>query len=599
MHKSTFIVILVLLCHITTPFTLVSPVNASPLPELTNEEKEYLAQKSVIRVGVDPAWMPFEAIEKNTHVGMSADYLNLVADKLGIRFQLVPTVNWIETLEKGKTRGCDIFALAMETPERKTYMNFTQPYIVIPLVIATTKDAPFIADLPDVIDRRIGMVKGYAFVEFLKAEYPEMRVIEFDTLYDGLVALEKNEIYGFIDNLTSISYEITRSFSSSLKISGRVNRNWNLGIAVRNDAPVLLSILDKAVKSIDNNAVQEIHSKWISVTYEHRFDYSLAWKILAVIGIIAFFFMYSYLKIKKYNRTLQELNGRLQDSEASFRSLLNKAHEGIAVVQNKRLMYVNPSVCKITGYDEAQLLALDSFLPLVAPEDRDTMITNHLNRLAGKPSPDRYESNVLRPDGSRCPIEMSGVLIRWNGEVATLNVVSDISERKAAEEVVRFMALHDNLTQLPNRYLFKERLERALSQARRSNQPLALLFIDLNGFKTVNDTHGHDVGDLLIKGVAERLQSLMRESDTLARMGGDEFVILLPLVNGQSGVEALIARIEGVLEPPFHFGSLEIESHASVGFALYPEHGKTEEELLRTADLRMYKDKQEKKRGRA
>jgi len=293
---------------------------------------------------------------------------------------------------------------------------------------------------------------------------------------------------------------------------------------------------------------------------------------------------------------LEKSNLKLQQSEESFRNLTDNAFEGIAVVQNKRLVYINPRMCEMTGYDKDSLLNLESFLPLIAPEARETMMANHLKRLAGEAAPNRYESLFLKRDGTIYPIELTGVLISWNNSPATLNIVSDISERKAAEEKVRFMALHDNLTGLPNRYLLQERLERALSQARRTNQPLALLFMDLNGFKQVNDTHGHDVGDMLLKGVAGRLQTLVRDSDTLARMGGDEFVILLPQVNGQSGVATLMSRIDESLRPPFQFGSLEVQSHASVGFALYPEHGNTEEELLRAADRKMYNVKHLKRK---
>nr|WP_320116639.1 diguanylate cyclase [uncultured Desulfuromonas sp.] len=562
------------------------------LPDLTNEEKEYLAQKKTIKICVDPSWMPFEAISNKKHVGMSADYLDLVAQKLGINFQRVPTESWTETLEKVKSRECDILPLAMATPERKTYLNFTTPYIVIPLVIATTKDKPFIADLTDVLHHRMGLVKDYAFTEFLRMEYPEMDITEFDTIYDGLAALEKNEIYGFIDNLTTISYKITHYFSSSIKISGRINRNWELGIAVRNDDPVLSRILEKAVRSIDSNAVQEIHSKWIAVTYEHLFDYSLLWKVLSAAGVVGFLFLSRYRKINRFNKTLQDLNVRLKESEESFRSLVDNAHEGIVVVQNKRLVFVNPRACEMTGYDHGALLELENFLPLIAPEARETMMANHLKRLAGKASPVRYESQFLKRDGTIYPIELTGVLISWKNNPATLNILSDISERKASEDAVRFMALHDNLTRLPNRYLLMERLEQSLAQARRSRQPMVVLFMDLDGFKQVNDIYGHDVGDKLLQGVAERVQQLMRDSDTLARMGGDEFVILLPQVDGLSGVETLISRINEALQSPFQFDSIEVKGRASVGFSLFPENGETAEELLRVADQNMYVVKQ-------
>jgi len=314
------------------------------------------------------------------------------------------------------------------------------------------------------------------------------------------------------------------------------------------------------------------------------------------IGLISLPGRQSRNKLHVTTLNLEKSNLKLQQSEESFRNLTDNAFEGIAVVQNKRLVYLNPRMCEMTGYDKDSLLNLESFLPLIAPEARETMMANHMKRLVGEAAPIRYESHFLKRDGTIYPIELTGVLITWNGRPATLNIVSDISERKAAEEKVRFMALHDNLTGLPNRYLLQERLERALSMARRTKQPLALLFMDLNGFKQVNDSHGHDVGDLLLKGVADRVQTLMRDSDTLARMGGDEFVILLPQVNGGSGVDILMSRIDESLRPPFQFGSLKVQSSASVGFALYPEHGNTEEELLSVADKKMYNVKHLKRK---
>lgn len=175
--------------EITAASTKISSIN------LSQNERSYLTNKKNITVCADPSWMPFEAISNGQLVGMSADFLKLVSQQLGVHFQLVPTTTWTESLQKGRARKCDIFPLAMATPERKQFMAFTRPYIVIPLVIATAKDKPFIADLADVAHKKIGLVKGYAFTEFLKAEYPEMELVEFDTLYDGLLALEQNEIY--------------------------------------------------------------------------------------------------------------------------------------------------------------------------------------------------------------------------------------------------------------------------------------------------------------------------------------------------------------------------------------------------------------------
>ncbi len=297
-------------------------------------------------------------------------------------------------------------------------------------------------------------------------------------------------------------------------------------------------------------------------------------------------------RYRRIERRFSTLSQELRESEDSFRYLLETAHEGIAVVQNRRLVYINERMCEMTGYDKAALMALESFLPLIAPSARDTMLKNHLRRLSGEPSPNRYESLFLKRSGSSYPIEISGVLISWRGTPATLNVITDISERKAAEEAVRFLALHDSLTRLPNRHLLMERLEQALALAQRNGQPLALLFIDLNGFKQVNDTHGHAVGDRLLQAVADRLQALLRDSDTLARMGGDEFVVLMPEVTGEAGAERLMARINAALQPPFDIDGRRLHSSASVGCALFPEQGTSAGDLLRDADRQMYRAKQ-------
>ncbi|WP_286237499.1 sensor domain-containing diguanylate cyclase [Neptuniibacter halophilus] len=281
----------------------------------------------------------------------------------------------------------------------------------------------------------------------------------------------------------------------------------------------------------------------------------------------------------------------LKESEESYRYLVDNAHDGIVIVQNKRLVYVNQRMSEMTGYDESALLALDTFLPLIAPSAREIMLENHLRRLEGKASPSRYESLFLKRDGTIYPIEITGVLINWRNKPATLNVVTDISARKAAEEAVQFLAHHDSLTNLPNRYVFRQRLEYSIAQARRSGKPLAVIFIDLNGFKQVNDTYGHDVGDQLLREVSARLNKQVRDSDTLARIGGDEFVILMPCIEGAESVNSLIDRIDTVFQPDFQIEQLRLTSSASFGYAFYPEDGETPADLLKKADQKMYSNK--------
>jgi diguanylate cyclase (GGDEF)-like protein len=160
-------------------------------------------------------------------------------------------------------------------------------------------------------------------------------------------------------------------------------------------------------------------------------------------------------------------------------------------------------------------------------------------------------------------------------------------ERKQAEEMTKYMAYYDLLTALPNRTLLQNRIERAIVMSQRDHRPVALLLMDLDGFKEINDTLGHSRGDLLLQQVGARLQQALRESDTVARLGGDEFAVLLPLASPDHG-RFVAKKIMTALEPPFSIEELPIVVEASIGIAIYPDHGETAEALVQRADVAMY-----------
>jgi diguanylate cyclase (GGDEF)-like protein len=210
----------------------------------------------------------------------------------------------------------------------------------------------------------------------------------------------------------------------------------------------------------------------------------------------------------------------------------------------------------------------------------------------------RYQMRILRKDGDIAWVEVSGARIEWDGRPASLNFLSDITERKAIEEKIHFMAQHDPLTSLPNRTLFFDRLERALSLAKRERRNLAVMFVDLNDFKPVNDTFGHGVGDLLLQSVAHRIESALRASDTVARIGGDEFVVLLPNLEHPVDVKDVAGKLGQVLSEPFNLDGQIVAISASIGTAVFPDHGNDAVSLCRHADKMMYNDKARSKKSK-
>jgi diguanylate cyclase (GGDEF)-like protein/PAS domain S-box-containing protein len=180
-------------------------------------------------------------------------------------------------------------------------------------------------------------------------------------------------------------------------------------------------------------------------------------------------------------------------------------------------------------------------------------------------------------------------LRREDGSVYALcGISTDISERKDIEEHMQHMAQYDALTHLPNRALFTDRLQQAIAAAQRNSTRLALMFIDLDKFKPVNDTYGHAVGDLLLKDVALRIQECLRESDTVARIGGDEFIILLPVIEVEQDAARVGKKILAALNRPFELAGHRLKIGSSIGVAVYPDHGSEEKLLVRSADIAMY-----------
>ena len=274
----------------------------------TKEENDFLAQKGDIKLCVEPNWLPFEGIKDGKYIGMIAEYFDIIKVKSNLNIKVIPTQSWEEGMHFIKTGKCDIIATASPTVERLKFMNFTDSYMKFPLVLTTKVDQPFINDIEDVKDKRIGIVKGYAAAEILKDKYPEINIVDIVNINEGLKKVENGEIYGYIDNLSVTASNIQTSFDSILKVSARLNIDDELTIASRKDEPLLNSIFQKVIENIDNSEVRAIVNNWITVEESVNVNYTFWWKIFAGIFIIfVLFSIYSY-ELKKNNAKLARLS---------------------------------------------------------------------------------------------------------------------------------------------------------------------------------------------------------------------------------------------------------------------------------------------------
>ena len=282
---------------------------------------------------------------------------------------------------------------------------------------------------------------------------------------------------------------------------------------------------------------------------------------------------------------------QLKESERLYSTMAHSSQVGVYIIQDGKFVFANPQFQKDSGYAEDELLGREA-LGLVHPEDKELVRENAVKMLKGELS-SPYEFRVLDKDGTTKWIMESVASIQHLGKQATLGNFMDITARKQMEETIRHMAYHDALTDLPNRILLDDRLNVELAHACRNKQKLALLFLDLDRLKEVNDTFGHKAGDQTLRAVGQRLTSLLRKSDTVARMGGDEFTIILPEIARPNDADKVAQKILEVLREPFTLDGLKVRITTSIGIAIYPDDGEDADTLVKNADNAMYSAKQQ------
>jgi diguanylate cyclase (GGDEF)-like protein/PAS domain S-box-containing protein len=285
----------------------------------------------------------------------------------------------------------------------------------------------------------------------------------------------------------------------------------------------------------------------------------------------------------------------LRRSEEKYRTILEEIEEGYYEINRAgNITFVNKAACRQFGRSEEELMGMN-YREYVPKEDIKS-VYKAWNKVykTGEPL-QSYPFVTVRKDGTQIFLENSVSPLRnKEGKIIGFRSVSrDVTEHKQYEQKLAEMATHDSLTGLPNRTLLSDRLTMGLALSRRSGNRLAVLMLDLDKFKAINDTMGHGVGDQLLKAVAERLTSVTRKSDTIARIGGDEFVLVLPQVSTPSDAARLAQRILDVFREPLVFDGHQLNITTSIGIAVYPEDGKEIEILLKNADTAMYRAKEQ------
>ena len=319
--------------------------------------------------------------------------------------------------------------------------------------------------------------------------------------------------------------------------------------------------------------------------------------VLILMAIVCSWFMYKQIinlredikdQKEKYDEQNKELSN-LQHKNKEYELLFDSLEGAIFSFDAKtNETYFSKGMEDVTGYSAEEFIQNPSFWKtIILPEDLPTVIQNEQLLRDGEST--RVEYRILHKEhGARWIVNISQPVISQDGSLLKINgQLIDISSRKALEEELKQMAFHDDLTDLPNRKALDRHIEKALARSKRHHHNFTLMFIDLDDFKIVNDTLGHDAGDMLLKDVVTRLEACIREEDLVARIGGDEFIVVFEETNKEE-IEEIAKRILENVSKPYFINENEAKISLSIGVSMYPDDGETKQTLIENADKAMY-----------
>lgn len=408
---------------------------------LKQKEKAWLYRNRNIRLGVDPAWMPFEGFgEQGQYAGMSSEYISWLNGKLNINMTPVSGLTWTEVLERAKSGQIDMLSAVAPTPERRKFMNFTRPYVSIPMVLVNAEQTTFINGLDDLQGKRVAVVKGYVSEEYLKTNHPAINVVSVTNLKHALDAVLTGKADAVLDNTAVLAYTIRLNNMNGLKIAATTQYTFDLALGVRKDWPELINILNRALMTIPDSTKRSFYDRWVNIQVESRVDWKFVWRVgfatLAVVILILGV-------ILRWNRKLAHEVDRRRYVEERTRLVLDSAGDGIfGVNQNGCITFVNDAAATMLGYNTDEIIGSQVHDKIHHSHQDGTPYSElkcPMNKAFTSGSTNTVTDEVLwRKDGTSFPVEYSATPIFSEDRVSGAVVVfRDVSERKAAEDALR------------------------------------------------------------------------------------------------------------------------------------------------------------------
>ena len=546
--------------------------------KLSQIEHDYLSKNKTINYCVNSNFMPIERINNNSVLGITSDYINIFKEKLNINFNQIEIESTKDGLNKLLTKECDLVTFVQNSDNTNKLVNLSNSHLSFPFVLVTKIDKTFISSLNSLNGKRIAYVDD-TYKEILIKAYPQIEFVKVDSLKQGLKKVKNDEFFGLVEILPVVGHEIQKDFSNSLKISKEIFNNAYFSMATSKDNIILNDILNKLFSSISNENKDSINNNWISVNYEKMVDYE---KVL-IAGMV---FLLIIFIISLKNRQINNINSQMK----KYIKIVDENVLTSSTDLDGNITYASEAFCEISGYSKDELIGTNHRIIRHSDMKESTYKELWETITSGKTWKGEIKNKKKNGDYYWVKASISPVFDNKGKIISYTAVREDITDKKIIEEI----SITDGLTNIYNRRYFDEIFPKIINEAKRKNELVAFVFMDIDHFKQYNDNYGHQKGDeVLINFAACLKQSLHRSSDYTFRLGGEEFAVVYQMETKEKAVEFannLRKNIEN-LKIEHKYSSVSSYITASMGLICKNANEIVIDEIYKQADDLLYQAK--------
>lgn len=548
---------------------------------LTTEEKKWIESNTIL-IAPDPNLYPIEFRDSDCkYKGLSADYFDLIAKKTGLKYEVVWYNNWNEIYTALKNKEVHISTFIVASEDREQDLYFTEKYFGIDTVIIAKENSEY-NNIESLKQKKIGVIKDYITLDYLsKDEKYNFEIVELENIDDLFLKLKSGEIDAVANDIITIYTNVEKNNINDIKIISKYGERYNAAMGIVKGEEILFNIINKAIKSISKNEKNKIQSKWFGELYSKNSFYEYRFMVISFTVILIILSLILFL----WNNVLKlEVNKKTKELRIISR-FFTDSKEGMFVIDhNGKIVNVNNAFVEITGFNLNDIEGKNHAIL----KSKKTDIVNYKEKIEKEIlEKGKWEGEVWlnKKSGEDFVAWLSAIAIKNDKENITnfIGIIEDLTSHKQKQENISWLSNYDTTTGLPNQMLFRDRLSQTTKKYEFTKKRFALVYIDINNFKFINENLGYEKGDMVLFMVSERLKNIISPAYTLSRISGDHFLLLIPYFDSLKELEETSKKLLMGFNEKFIFDEKEFFINLSLGIAIYPEDLDGNESIINSA----------------